>query len=62
MIKAYKVIVGYKEDHYGRDTNDEIVKYFFNKEDAIKCRNEGTTYTYNGKLYYNRIMTEIEIN
>jgi hypothetical protein len=61
-MKAYKVLIGYEKDHYGYSTNNEIAKYFFNKEDAIKCRNEGTTYEYNGEIYYNRVMTEIEIN
>jgi hypothetical protein len=63
-MKAYKVLTGYQKDHYGYSTNNEIAKYFFNKEDAEKLLEEGGTFTasYNGQTYYRYELTEIEIN
>ena len=41
MTKAYKVVIGHEKDFYGYNTNIEIAKFFFNKEDAEALMKEG---------------------
>lgn len=40
-MKAYKVRTGWKTDFYGYTTNEEIARYFTDKEKALEFYKEG---------------------
>ena len=49
-MKIYRVMIGHEIDHYGYSTNEEIAKYFLDKQKAEELYKKGEFTYYTTKI------------